>query len=348
MLFKLLKIIFKSTSPGPPKQTTPPYPFPALLQPRGYYSVQGIRRWIDSSLQSDETVAVPSTSQQDVYMPQDELMINNDLMQTEEENVELPSTSTADILGILTQPEMLNLQNKDAPLNTETPMPCIADSWHTVEEIAKASKSDFDARCLNCEKCARIQKLIHLTTLLKRQKRINWIVEDVDPEHQARSESRVDNTDHTLDGNTNLTLDMIPWHEHLVIQIIVWITNDSKKFSANVIPRPMTAQTRPFNLIEHEYLLDEVIETLKLNLGDSPLYVDKDPAEKEKDMIEREEETGYERDKDCIKPSPNIKVYDESVDKNTILEAPTFYPRSEDLQVSMYRVFKEHIVRVHR
>ncbi|CAB3226419.1 unnamed protein product [Arctia plantaginis] len=315
-------------SPSPHALAPLPTPAPERSKPTSYYSTQGIRRWIDS-LSNEEIAPIPSTStstqQTDLrYEEATAMVYAGDSWQPVEEvaaarRATPPTMQQVDTFDELTN---LDLRYEDSPMETETPMICTADSWHTVEEIVKASRSAFNARCTMCRQCERIEKLIKLTALLMRQKKIDWLAEDSnqkEEEPRAGPSSRPCDSDDLLDGD--FICELLPPNRHLVVKITVTTINASKKYTAGLIPRPETAVTKRFSLNQHEHILDEVIETLSLRLGDPPSHLvsgsrDRPPQFEIPDFIKNPE-----------------KEIDDSMDNKTILEAPTFFPTLKELEL---------------
>ncbi|XP_075990679.1 jumonji, AT rich interactive domain 2 isoform X2 [Anticarsia gemmatalis] len=168
----------------------------------------------------------------------------------------------------------------DTPEITEA---CIAGSWKSIQAISLIPAPVFAARCKICRPCERISKLMQLTTLLKRQKKIECLLDDnnqpTGSRHafNIRPESRLG-----LEANEHIFTELLPRHPHLMIIVKSSMLVDKQVFAASLIPRSEARGGLEFSLTDHEYLVDCLLETLSLNLGDPPPVFKKAPNPKEK------------------------------------------------------------------
>ncbi|KAM3968494.1 jumonji, AT rich interactive domain 2 [Aphomia sociella] len=224
-----------------------------------YYGANEIQRWIYNSIQNrqeeeDAGFKVPALPEASIY--------------------------SGDVDGTKTPPLFYSA----------TPSVCPSERYSTVKAVVSALSQDLERRCKNCSSCARVNKVEQLSHLVQRQRPVatapgNDDIYEFDANdddaverprlnhfRQNRNAARQRDPSAILsvtEGDDNyLYLDLLPEKSTHIIQIMsTKIPNQNKQMlRARLMPKSLANSRNEFSLIEHENLLDQLLETLNMSI----------------------------------------------------------------------------------
>lgn len=191
---------------------------------------------------------------------------------------------------------------------------CPAANWTSLQEVTNVDDTIFDSRCKDCSHCKRLQKLLDLTSLLKKQKKIDCLTEESLASLPHASRDNVESG--TSESHETLVIELLPPHPHLLIKIKIRQNSDGKEIVTScLIPRLDSTERNEFKLnLEHEDLLDQVIVNLSVSMCENSSKSTK--SMKSGKMAADNMTDDAEEDSD--------------EDDGAILNAPSFWPTQDE------------------
>ncbi|KAI8431188.1 hypothetical protein MSG28_001226 [Choristoneura fumiferana] len=232
------------------------------------------------------------------------------------------------------------------------PETCPSNRYNSVQDVVVASNAKCQflaARCRNCRGCGIVEKIIQLTRLMQPACITAGdvydfnaeLVEAISPSLSClRNQSR---QARAVEEESHLFMDLLPQNSQHIIQITLKRTAESQCISkACIVNRDVMANTPQPSLIEHENLLDRLLECVSA--------ASQSQHEKEEPQPSTSTSFGPAGLPDVIrpalractvnlgeqfpeKPDSSSDVDDSreaATDSRRVLDAPVFYPTKEE------------------
>ncbi|XP_026750244.1 uncharacterized protein LOC113510896 isoform X2 [Galleria mellonella] len=276
---------------APSKHETPTSATMFARAQSGYYGTNEIQQWINNSMQNrpetEEVFKVPAIPDSNEYG------IAEDTKELAETSSEMPLLTEMPRLTEMS-PLIEISPFTDMPLLMERPnasSPCPSERYSTVRDVVCAPSVDLERRCRNCSPCARVTKVERLSQMVQRpeppatadQQIYEFDADDADrADDEAGQKLRLDHYRQqrrvprprdpptiisATEGDNYFYLDLFPENSPHIIQIMsTKIPNQNKQMlRARLMQKSLVNCKNEFSLIEHENLLDQLLETLNMS-----------------------------------------------------------------------------------
>lgn len=232
------------------------------------------------------------------------------------------------------------------------PSPCPSEMFTTIKDVMSATKQKMDSRCQKptCESCVRVNKITEISNLMQRP-RCSVTNSDIyefnnDDDRSAIMPLIYHGTRNTRtngvlttsakDGDDDiLYLDILPHSSpHIIEMRSETIDNSSKKMMrARLILKTETQGPNNLSLIEHENLLDQLLQTLKSS-ETTTMPVGTDNTDPQPSTSRDVRKTPLPTNG---KSPTNTKLsFPKNADGAKLVDAPTFELTEADFNVSVF------------
>ncbi|KAJ2954110.1 hypothetical protein O0L34_g2333 [Tuta absoluta] len=175
--------------------------------------------------------------------------------------------------------------------DSRAPSPCPSESLVTFTDVLSASRTVLNRRCNQCPHCKRVNTAEQISTLMQRSRapkdKPNDNVYDFDPDEETTSNpkpfvfnrkrkappqtaEKEQNAAGSSDADDSepmrLYFDLQKDSPHIIEMTLVKIPNSNKKMmKARLMPKSETSAVEELSLVEHEIMLDEMLQVLQVN-----------------------------------------------------------------------------------